>query len=490
MAPTLRNTTLGPVTDPGTFETIGQHGLLAFSGIVTEDFLKDFHGKEAYKRFNEMRLNSPVIGGLLLAIENSVRPIKYQWTNGEKPGKAVDPRIQLLNDATAAMSHTMADHVSEVLTMLPFGFAPFAIWYQRDEKARILWRRFLMLGQNTVFRWDLDDEGGIQGFWQLAPPHYQIEYIPIERMLLYRTRVEKNNPEGRSILRPSWIPYYFAKNIQQNEAIGIERDLCGLPEIDLPATVDTTESPDDPNTDIGRANMLVRNVRQDQAAGIVLPAGWAFKLVTSGGSKQFDTDKVITRYNTMILQSSLTQFLMLGTKGSASLALSKDQTDFFTMTINVVADIICNVQTHYAAPRLLALNGMDCDGIQLEHSPSTDTDLAVMADFLQKVGVYIDWTPEDQVWLRQLGKLPERTAEEIQQIKDDKQARALAIARATPPAPPAQPGQQPPPTQQPPDKPAPNGKEPDNAQMDKPQAQLAAEVRDVLGRVRKALGQR
>lgn len=406
---------------------LGRSGLQTWSGTVHDDFLREWRWPSAYKNADEMRRNSPIIAALLLAIENGIRSITFTFTSQTEG----DPRLALLEDSLAAMSHSLDDHLSEALTMLPFGFAPFAIWYKRDARGRLVWRKFLLLGQDTVNRWEFDAEGGIAGLWQLALPGYQLEFIPIERLLLYRLRSERNNPEGRSILRPAWIPYYYGKNIGRIEAIGIERDLAGLPMIKPAAAADLSDG----STDYETAHKIVRNVRRDEQDGLILPPGWDFSLLSTGGSRQFDTDKIINRYETRQLQAALAQFLMLGQEGEGSLALSRDQSDFFTMSLNTVADIIAEVLGKYAAPRLLALNGYAADGIACEHSPAGDIDLEQLGAFLsQAMGAgLLTWLPGDESWLRQAARLPERTPEELEAAQAEKREQALEAAQATRP---------------------------------------------------------
>lgn len=402
-------------------EEIGATGLSSFSGQIQADFLKELRGREAYKRYNEMRLNSPVVGALLLAIEQSVRAVSWQYTSELGPD---DPRLELVAAAEANLRHSWNDHVSEALTFLPFGFSVFEIVYE-NVSGDLLWRKFAARGQDTVLRWLFDDTGGLSGFVQQAAPVYKTVEIPIERLLIYRTRVERNNPEGRSILRTAWISYYFQKHIAQIEAIGIERDLTGLPVIIMPEGADTTESTSD-TTDYGRAIKIVRNLRNDEQAGVVLPHGWELKLLSTGGSRQFDIDKTLTRYESRILMSALAQFLLLGQQNVGSLALSRDQTDFFTMSVNTVADVIGAAFTKFAIPRLLRLNGYDPDGIVLEHSPAGDVDVKGLAELLGKVGGFITWGPAEEVWLRQVLRLPEKTVEELQDAADEKQANPIA----------------------------------------------------------------
>src|SRR3990167_1564250 len=407
---------------PTTTKEIGSTGLLKYSGFVNQDFLQEWQGKKAYKNANEMRLNSPVIAALLNAIEQSVRSVKWQWTSdaGEE-----DERLQLIQDSLDGMSFSWNDHIIEALTFLPFGFSLFEIVYRRDG-GRLLWRKFAIRGQDTVYKWDIEDDGGIAGFTQQTLTNFQTVFIPIERLILYRTRVERNNPEGRSILRSAYIPYYYAKNIAQIEAIGTERDLAGLPMIKLPANADPG------GDDATKATELVRRIRNDEEAGLVLPNGWEFELVSTGGTRLFNTDKIIARYEKRMLMSALAQFLVLGMDQIGSLALSKDQTDFFNMSVNATADIIAETFTKFVIPRLLLLNGMDPNGIKLEHTPAGDVDKAALATALQSSAQYITWTVEDEVWLRQLFGLPKKETEDLQAERDLKHQREVEKASSNP----------------------------------------------------------
>ena len=390
---------------------LGSTGLQSWGGQIKEDFLRELRGKEAYKRYNEMRLNSPVVGAMLFAIEQSIRTISWQYTSDEG---ADDPRIEFLENALRGMSFSWNDHISEVLTMLPFGYAPFEIVYKLEGK--ILWRKFAFRSQDTIFRWLFDDQGGLIGIEQRALPKMSPVIIPIEKMVLYRTKVEKNNPEGRSMLRTAWIPYYYVKNIQQIEAIGIERDLAGLPQITLPEGADTDESSS--SSDYSRAAKVVRNVRNDEQAGLVIPHGWEFSLVTTGGSRVFDTDKIIRRYESRILMSALAQFLVLGQDKVGTQALSSDLTDFWALSVNAISDMIADTHTKYAAKKLLALNGMDTEGIRMEHTPAGDFDLETIGSFLQQVGNKITWLASDEQWLRGLARLPEADLETIEEERE------------------------------------------------------------------------
>lgn len=387
-------------------------------GEVGDEFLREWQGAgEKAKRVREMLYNSPVIGALRMAVEMPIRDIDWQFVSDEGDG---DPRLALLNDALDAMSHSWEDHITDALGFLWYGWSMFTISYQQAG-GRILWRKFRPLAPDTLMKWNFSDDGGMAGIEQW--PHLWPDPIPIERMVVYRFRRARGNPEGESLLRPAWPAWYYVKNLQAIEAIGIERNIAGMPVLHLPEGADTTESDDD-STDIGRARRIVRNVRADELNGLVLPFGWEFSLVASSGSgKVADTDIAIQRYNKQILMAALSQFLALGMDNVGALATFAAADDFFTLTLNAVADTMAETFTKFAVERLLLLNGFDPVGVRLEHSPAGNIEAATVADAVMKlVGAgAMTLTADDEVWMRSLLRLPAREAEDIEA---DREARA------------------------------------------------------------------
>jgi phage gp29-like protein len=377
---------------------IGVSGLDYSHGYVNEEFLVDLNtSAKRYKRFNEMRQNSAVIASGLLAIELMIRRIDWRIETGEDDES--DERKDFIDGAREDMSTTWDDHISEALTMVPFGFAPFEIVYKRRvgplapvpsqfNDGKVGWRKLAFRSQDSLDRWQFDDGGGLQAMVQRAVPDWQEHIIPIEKMVLYRTTREKGNPEGRSLLRAAYVPYYYAKNLMSVEAIGIERDLTGLPVVYMGKTAQTKEG----TTDYTQATTMVRNVRNDEQAGLVIPNpkdapdGWAFELVSSPGSKQIDIGAVIARHERRMALAFLSQFLMLGMDAVGSFSLSQDHSDFFTMAIGALADSIAQTFSQYAIPRLLKLNGMAMeDPPKLQPGPVGRPDLEALGNFLSQL---------------------------------------------------------------------------------------------------------
>ena len=81
------------------------------------------------------------------------------------------------------------------------------------------------------------------------------------------------------------------------------------------------------------------------------PAGsWNF--LSSGGDRQFDTNKVIDRYDTRIAMTVMADFVLLGHQQTGSFALSDNKTHIFSMAIEAFLDVICEQFTTRRFPIL------------------------------------------------------------------------------------------------------------------------------------------
>lgn len=387
-------------------------------GQVRDDYLKEWNMGEKAKTVDEMLRNSPVVGALRFAIEMSVKAVDWWF---ESDLGADDERIALADAALENLRHSWSDHISDALLCIFYGWSMFTITYEAVG-GQLLWRKFKPLKHTTLMRWLFADDGGLAGIQQW--PTDWPDPIDIERMVIYKIRSNFGNPEGESILRPAYPDYYYVKNFKALEGIAYERNGAGYPTISLPETADTKDESE--NSDIGKANRLVRNIRNDEQSGIVLPYGWVFKFESPGNVLDFS--EPISRYEKRILTAALAQFLVLGQDKVGALSLSSDLSSFFSMAVNTLCDTIADTFTQYPLRRLMKLNGRDDAGIRLQHSPAGDTDLNQTADFLQKIMPMINWTAQDESWVRSLGNLPERSVEEIQTDIDTKEQRSAEIA--------------------------------------------------------------
>ena len=423
----------GPVAPAGevehvpNFGEVGTTGLKRFGQHVYDEFLPQLRWPRAARIYREMESNDPVVGAILHVTEQLLRQVRWHVEAGGDT-QADEEAKWFLESCMDDMSTTWEDTMAEILTMIPYGFAWHEEVYKirdgdnRDPRrrskhtdGRIGWRKIPGRAQETIEGWVFDDEnndGGIRAAMQIAPPDYRRRVIPIEKSLLFRVKYRYNNPEGRSLLRNAYRPWYFKKHIEEIEGIGIERDLAGLPVITPPEHVDIW-NPNDPQARQYRqqAEYLVQNVRRDQNEGIVKPYGWEFELLSTGSRRQFDTNQIINRYDQRIAMTMLADLVMMGADKVGSFALAEAKQGLLAASLESIADSIAEVFNRYAIPRLFKLNVFPgiTDYPKLRHSKVVGPDLNELARFVQAAaGAEMPLFPDINLeeYLRDVAGLP------------------------------------------------------------------------------------
>lgn len=410
-----------------TMNEYGSVGQKKYAGIFMEEFLTELQGQKGIEAFKEMTDNDDIVGSLLFAIEMLIRQVTWQ-IEAQGKNKIDKEAADFIKSCLDDMQDTWQDTLSEILSFLPFGWSYHEICYKRrmgNNKNKYLkskyydgligWRKLPIRSQDTLWRWEYNQEDELVGMSQMPPPTFQICSIPLDKALHFRTKSRKNNPEGRSILRNAYRLYYFKRRFQEIEGIGIERDLAGLPMIQPPEGVNIWDMDDaDMVHALAYAENLVKNIRRDEKEGIVLPNGWTFSLVNGGSRRQFEIGSVIERIDSRIAMTCMADFVLLGHQQTGSFALSNDKTELFSVALGTYLDIICEVFNSQAIPKLIDLNGEHFKGItdypKLKHSDIEKPNLIEISTYLEKmVGLGIIEPDENlEEFVRDVGSLPSK----------------------------------------------------------------------------------
>lgn len=415
---------------------------------IQEEFLVELQGIQGLRLYQEMRWNDPIINAVFFGIEHSLRQVRYY---AEPASDRPEDRqaAEFLEQCIHDMSFTWDDTLQFILTMLEQGVSVLEIVYKKRlgpnpppyvpdpapsqfNDGRIGWRKWAPRPLDTLApgeEWVFDEKGGVQGIRQQAPPDYVTRTIPIRKLLLFRTTpAPHNNPMGRSILRGMYASYFFASQLREIEAIGIERNLVGVPIAYLGR--DCTFSGE--TSDYVQIQKALRRLRRDEQEVLVLPrhkmaeggeTGIRVELLSParGTVGKLDISPVISRYEKRIALTVLAQFVMLGMEGTGSYALARTQKDFFSMAIGAWANQIASVINRYAVPRLFALNAFPgITGLpRWIPSEAGVPDLQALATYVNKlVGAGVIQPDEAlESAIRAYGRLPQRRrrpAEEAQ----------------------------------------------------------------------------
>lgn len=382
----------------------------------------------------------PVVSAVLFAISQFARGAEWRVdTAGDSDQEKRD--ADFLRENMHGMSHGWMDFIDEALTFLPYGFSVAEICYKQAPDGTIRWKKLPFRAQETIWEWIFDDEGGIKGIRQnvsWSNGRAGLVEIPIEKLLLFRTQTVKNNPEGQSVLRGAFKPWYYKKRIEVIEAIGIERNLAGYPVLYAPDEIFMDN--DEAREKLKFAQEMISRIRKDEAMGAVLPRSWkeagGLVLLSSEGSQTMDTERVIQRYDARIAMSVLSDIILMGHENAGSYALADVKRSLLGQAMMTWLDIIAEVLNRYAVPRLFALNGRDLPREKLPrfiHGPVVNVDPKTLADIIFRLaGVdALRTDPHLRRFMRKFLGLPEAESDDLEDSQALLEARERdAIGRA------------------------------------------------------------
>lgn len=413
------------------FKQFGSTGLRRSGPSVYEEFLPELRWPRAGKVFQEMGDNDPVIGAILYLAEMLIRGASWEAVPASTNKEDVEA-AEFLKSCMDDMETSWANTISEILSMLTYGFSFHEVVFKvrrgpnetngkyrsKYTDARIGWRMMPIRSQNSLYEWRFNSEGETTDFVQVAEPDYKYVVIPMDKGLLFRTRVSRDNPEGKSLLRNAYRPWFFKKHFEEIEGIGIERDLAGFPVLTAPENLDLWNE-DDPTMSAlrSRAEELVASVRRDSEEGILLPSGWDLRLLTSGSSRQIDIGSTIERYDNRIAITMLSDIILLGNK-SGSFALADTKQSMLAASLQAQVLNIADVFNNKAVPQLFKLN--DFPGITalptIVPGQIQTPSLKEVALVMRAMGLNIAGDHGLQNYIRHVLGMPEITKEEFEAI--------------------------------------------------------------------------
>ena len=407
---------------------LGVSGNNTYTGVIRADeFLPQIRGKRAINKFREMRDNDSTIGAVMYATEQVLRDVKFTV----KPANdtpAAKGMADFVESVLGDMEHTLDDHISEALSFLTFGFSLFEVVYKRRKgpltsnpkknskynDGYIGVRKLASRAQWTVDRFDVDHKtGDTLGVLQEMNIGTKSNYIPIQKLLHYRTTNLNNDPSGRSILRNAFSSYTYLNNMQSIEAIAIERELHGIPIGRIAAEYLSPDATADQASLRNQMEKILRDLKFNEQGYALLPSDvytdndgkptnvriMDIELITSNGTRNIDIDPVIRRYQHDIARSVMAEFLMLGSGTNGSYALSKSKTDLFLRSMESYINSIFDVINKQLVEPLWQLNGFNYDLMpKIVAGDVAPHDLREIASFLRNLnGAGIDVSSHPEV---------------------------------------------------------------------------------------------
>jgi len=415
-----------------TLRQLGSTGLKRQGGYIYEEFLPELRWPRAGKVYKEMSDNDPTIGAILYLAEMLIRSVSWSVEPYSTEAEDVEA-ANFLKSCMDDMEMSWANTISEILSMLSYGFSLHEIVYKvrrgpnetnpkyksKYTDCKLGWRKLPIRAQTSIDKWIFNDDGDVVAFEQVAEPDYRRIEIPMSKALLFRTRVSFENPEGKSLLRNAYRPWFFKKHFEEIEGIGIERDLAGFPILTAPEGMDLWNTEDPIMVQLKKdAEALVSSIRRDSEEGLVLPFGWRLELLASGSSRQINVGEIIDRYDNRIAITMLSDIVLIGAGRTGSFALADTKQSMLAASLQAQLSNIADVFNTKAVPDLFRANcytKMDRLPKIVPGMLQTPT-LKELALMLRAMGLNIAGDMKLQNYLRRLLGAPDLSEEEFEEM--------------------------------------------------------------------------
>lgn len=387
------------------------------------------------------------VGAMLFCITSTMQQISWDYIpQVDGVDAPEDPEAKkwaaLAQGMLGDMDRPFADHVEDAMTMLWAGFAPVEMVFKRRDGVNSRYSdgyyglsALNLIDQTTVWDWQYDDNAKLMSLRQVGVGVRGDGVLPLIKTLLYRTSATYNNPRGRPLFKNAWRVWRLKRKVQDSEAIGIERELVGLPIFEMPEDVINQQFETDETgaltEDAKRATMMVeaakratQDMRLNRSGGLVIPSDtyadevqggsaarkYNFRIQTSGGQRAIDSRTTARDYDHAMARVAMMQFLTLGQRSGGSYGLSEDQSSMAVSSITALAAKVAAEWNQKAVPLKWAVNVWpDKYRPRLKHSDINKNGIVQLGQFLSGLAKSADlWggDVEARTGLLKAGSIP------------------------------------------------------------------------------------
>lgn len=375
---------------------LGEEGVLGLrtsNKRILEETQTAFRYPGFIQTVREMR-NNPTIGAAMNVYRMMMS--RVQW-DVEPPKGADDKaiaRAKLVRSMMDDMDGSWSGFIEEVIPYLEYGFDVHEIVLRRRLKRNgskhndglVGLKKLAARNQETVVGWKFTDDGaellGIEQsldfiensarFAKRRDPLTGRLFIPRDKFLLFSASSTKGNPEGNSIFKNIYLAFKQLSLLQDQELIGIAKDVQGILKIAIPPRyLDVNASPED-KAAVAAFQTIIDNYNAGTQRGLLVPNMYdpesktplfEYSLMESKGSAKYDTESVIRRLQGDILSALSVDILKLGAEGTGSFSLAESKSSVLALAIDYRLREISQVLNSHLMRLIYEMNGWGCEDL-------------------------------------------------------------------------------------------------------------------------------
>lgn len=397
---------------------VGTLGLNVINGRIMQEPRRNLRFPESMNTF-QLMMRDPSIASSMNIIRMFVRRVDWRFKapKGKEDDAQMKERIDFFNSLMDDMDVSWSEFISSVMSMCIYGFSVHEkvykkrtgktgkYWSQYND-GLIGWAKLPIRAQPTLDKWYFDDDyTEVTGVRQnlsrlnrsrtfLAEDDGQ-RRLPRSKFLLFKYDDDNGSPEGRSPLLNAYVPWKYKVQIEEFEAVGVSRDLVGMPKIGLPPDYLDENADPEKKAFVEYCKRLINDMIANDRAGIIFPKFidpetkqdvFEFGLMSRQGAKAYDTAEIIERYSKQIMQAFMADVIAMGNSKYGSFSLADSKTSLLAMSVEVLLKQIQTVINRDLVPQTYSLNQWDDSNmVEISFTDIETPDLEVIAKFIQQV---------------------------------------------------------------------------------------------------------
>jgi len=394
----------------------GFTGLRRSGKSIIEEANREFQFPAFLKIVDEMR-NNPTIAAAMNIYRMMLGRVEWDVQAPITATEQQKERAKFVKSLMTDMEDSWGSFINETISYLEYGFAVHEIvprrrLYRNGSKYNdglVGLRKLPPRSQSTISGWLYSDDGRTveyirQNFGnsKTALNYTQITAngttvdLPRSKCLLFRADATRDNPEGRSLFKGCYLAYKQLELIQDQELIGIARDLGGVPVFGIPPKYMDSNASAEEQAVYQSFISMGENLNTGSQGSVVIPLMYdpetkqpifKMELLESKGGARFDTSKIIQRLQMDILTALSCDVIKLGGSGGGdSFSVADAKTNLLSLALSYRLKEIAEVLNSELIPWLFKANGwMDTELPKFVPGDFDNEDLETFSKALQRL---------------------------------------------------------------------------------------------------------
>lgn len=389
-------------------------GLRTSNGQVFPESQSAFNYPNFIRTVNEIRHN-PTVGSAMNVYRMFISRVNWDV----EPHKDADE----IDKQRAALIRTMMDDmdgqswsnfIEDAIPYLEYGFGIHEKVLRRRLRRNgsiyndglVGIRRLAPRNQDTVEKWDFSEDGAdlvgiqqnisnIENSYRFINRKNENGLVPLsrEKFLLFTASGNRGNPQGNSIYKAIYLAYKMLTLLQENELVGVAKDMQGLLKIEIhPKYLDPNGSPEDKAT-AASFQGLIDAYNNGTQRGLLVPQMFdenkspffKYDLMESKAGAKYDVEAIITRLQGDILSALNCDIVKLGSSGNGSFSLASAKTSVLALAIDYRLREMAGVLNTDLMKTLYEVNGWSCEKMaKFVYKDIEDIDMESLGKFIQQ----------------------------------------------------------------------------------------------------------